>query len=100
MNSEASDHKKPSHTPGPWTVGSGHYICSEEGVDGFVIAQVFGGKKSKEDESLIAAAPDLLAALDTLLKAYRVAVKLRDPNTDDTFTVQARNAIAKATGAA
>lgn len=42
---------------------------------------------------------DLLEALKRILPAYREAVKLYDPNTDDAFTVAAHNAIAKATGA-
>ena len=38
---------------------------------------------------------DLLQALESLLGAYRLAVKLYDPNTDDALTVIAHNAIAK-----
>lgn len=40
----------------------------------------------------------LLAALERLLPAYRKAVKLYDPNTDDDLTVAAHNAIAKVKG--
>lgn len=40
----------------------------------------------------------LLEALERLLPAYRKAVKLYDPNTDDDLTVAAHNAIAKAKG--
>lgn len=40
----------------------------------------------------------LLEALERLLPAYRKAVKLYDPNTDDDLTVAAHNAIAKVKG--
>jgi hypothetical protein len=40
----------------------------------------------------------LLAALKRLLPAYRKAVKLYDPNTDDNLTVAARAAIARIEG--
>lgn len=96
MNSEVSGHKKPSHTPGPWTVESGHYICSDEGVEGCVLAMVFSGPKSKADENLMAAAPDLLAALIELDEATKC---IGGPRIE-AASAGARSAIAKATGAA
>lgn len=44
------------------------------------------------------AAPELLGALQAILPAYRQAVKLYDPSTNDVLTVRAHNAIAYATG--
>lgn len=95
-------------TPGPWhvsidpdepevvanlcTSGLAHFLIvpSEKNTLGDIAA----------DAKLCAAAPELLAALQRLLPAYRQAVKLYDPNTDDAFTVDAHNAIAKALGGA
>ena len=79
------------HTPGPWLVMSGAYedrfteIVTEPG--GPLIARVF-----TDDARLIAAAPDLLAALE------RIAAGTLD--LPDSFHVQqiARAAIAKAKG--
>lgn len=47
---------------------------------------------------MVAQRDELLEALQRLLPAYREAVKLWDSNHDDAFTLQAHNAIAKATG--
>ena len=94
------------HTPGPWsahkpsavlgikTDGRQWYIRAKD----CTVACTLDGE-SEENARLIAAAPDLLEALQRLLPAYREAVKLWDSNHDDAFTVQAHNAIAKAGGA-
>jgi hypothetical protein len=54
-----------THTPGPWTVSqpSGNYIDT---ATGSVAALTYGATKA--DAHLIAAAPDLLAALETALE--------------------------------
>lgn len=102
------------HTPGPWrwwTSNSFRRLSSDAtGRDGDVLCAVVqpsdghpdihftNGGPEGPDARLIAAAPELLAALQRLLPAYREAVKLYDINHDDAFTVDAHNAIAKATG--
>lgn len=52
-----------THTPGPWTVSqpSGNYITAPTGG---IAALTYGATKA--DAHLIAAAPDLLAALENL----------------------------------
>lgn len=54
-----------THTPGPWTVSqpSGNYIDASTGS---VAALTYGAFKA--DADLIAAAPDLLVALEYLLE--------------------------------
>ena len=49
-------------------------------------------------DALQAERDELLEALRNLLAAYRAAVKLHDPNTDDAYTSEAHNAIAHALG--
>ena len=101
------------YTPGPWHWDDGDpldnlmpRLVSESGevvCDFGDCTQYYPTEGTPPDEfnaRLIAAAPELLAALQQLLPHYRKAVKLYDPNTDDPFTVAARIAIAKATGGA
>ena len=70
------------HTPGPWSVtwgtaqgGEGHHIMDSTGIDnGLSIVAVVGFHDDSEGETkanarLIAAAPDLLAALKMALEA-------------------------------
>ena len=72
------------HTPGPWTTGSdgerrGHVIANSEGIEvGLFLASspTQGGEAGTgyADAALIAAAPDMLEALQRLaviLKDYR-----------------------------
>lgn len=89
-----------NHTPGPWQEGESHEskvdIISEKFV---LIATVKGGIASSAPKNanarLIAAAPDLLAALSELLAE---AEEFHNPNTEGWN--MARAAIARATGAA
>ena len=70
------------HTPGPWTVVSGHYPSMKE-ISGpsFKINCVMWASDLTEadyaardaDLSLIAAAPDLLAALELVVSEARVS---------------------------
>ena len=94
------------HTPGPWKFGavSGHIFCAgETGYEGFHLATVRGTESEWADAReaavanarLIAAAPDLLAALQGMMAAsYR-----DDPITYVTARNLATAAISRATGA-
>ena len=98
------------HTPGPWHVGIGNgdgSIFPEVGrtrlEDGgttlYPIAQVNRGWNAVEDDAnarLIAAAPDLLAALRNVIASYRA----NDPDSMANAINDAEAAIAKATGGA
>ena len=94
------------HTPGPWYVGSGTHegrniysVASVTDDEGFTYQPIVA---SAEDDGikcwdanarLIAAAPDLLAALDALLLRYVMAI-----GNEGIECHQARAAIRKATG--
>lgn len=90
-----------SHTPGPWIVESGDstskFIYDNKGEDGYLgaLATVEHGdpEELEANARLIAAAPELLAALETLLASvdgHRVTIG---------DCTQAAKAIAKAKGA-
>lgn len=86
------------HTPGPWRL-SGHSEDSPEKLSvedgyGYFIAEVDFGLAQKANARLIAAAPELLEALESILAssdAGNAAIL-------DRLTSKARAAIAKATG--
>jgi hypothetical protein len=91
-------------TKGPWQrsgvrVKLGLEDCLQVGPDGEAIAFVPTGRRPKEhagaiaDANLIAAAPELLAALIELLEAADEAWSCDRP-----CSINAREAIAKATG--
>ena len=54
----------PQHTPGPWFSDT-KYPLQVVSLDGVFVAQVMS---SEPDRALIAAAPDLLAALEAILE--------------------------------
>ena len=93
------------HTPGPWTTYNPstaqlYYslrITSE--TDGHDVAALIPNGKNAErweaNARLIAAAPDLLAALDEMLGD---AETMNAPYRNDAICERARAAIAKATG--
>jgi len=101
------------HTPGPWkavadpfhfatlstVVGGGH---AEKGLQRAMIVQVGGYAGWQEQEAnarLIAAAPDLLAALEALVEGVdRLLGKPEPYECDDGALAAARAAILKATG--
>jgi len=58
-----------SHTPGPWQVCKFDFRAVE-GPDGRIIADIRAPAREngREDASLIAAAPDLLAVLDAIYR--------------------------------
>ena len=90
-------------TPGPWSIRTefgklcirpGDYNAKGYSSGYAPIAKVAGDKRINNDEAnarLIAAAPDLLQALQLLL----IVVDAPD---DDPDIVRAKNAVAKATG--
>ena len=97
------------HTPGPWRVDGTDIYTKVAGSDHWVAA-IKQRRPNSEDEAnakLIAAAPDLLAALDGLLKATRKAAAVAETANDEyadtdahfvgEWIDQAREAIAKAT---
>lgn len=99
---------KPTHTPGPWRIQWGrqeHYPLSIH--NGAVNIVTSMGRKAAPDAvanaHLIAAAPDLLEALDGLVKNFDIdrqwhSAKGGDDYPDSLSIRQARHAIAKATG--
>lgn len=63
-----SPEQESKHTPGPWTVVNCIYVQSPDGID---VAVTVRHRKSfpwRENARLIAAAPELLEALELLLK--------------------------------
>lgn len=100
--------KLPAHTPGPWRFDpENHRIISETAFEDYTdgdderipksivcLIGAMGGTDTKADARLIAAAPDLLAALRCLLDA--APLKYSGKRSVDARE-QARAAIAKAT---
>jgi hypothetical protein len=82
------------HTAGPWTVSkpSGNYIDTPASK-GSIAALTFSATPA--DARLIAAAPDLLAALQEVLCDLDT---LREPYRNEAICERVRAAIAKATG--
>lgn len=90
-----------NHTPGPWTLGDENDPLVFSPVAGAYVAQVLaydGGSLRSNyaaDAALIAAAPELLAALREIVDHFQ---RTGDPTLGD-MAPRARAAIAKATGA-
>ena len=81
------------HTPGPWRVG-----ISDWSDSGNARYELIGIKHiSAADARLIASAPDLLAALQVVLRDYTAVHDIGDVEMQPAL-YQARAAIAKATG--
>ena len=95
------DTKQTQHTPGPWfvqprTEKSPAYICTDlERVLDTEIAVVYGSRNEGNDR-LIAAAPDLLAALEAVLSQ----IDPKDTPVGLGNILNARAALAKARGGA
>jgi len=83
------------HTPGPWIKHNGS-IYSAKAKDGKFYAELaVAGVFAEEDVALIAAAPDLLAALQRMAQGWAT---ISDENANVIpGLVEARAAIAKAT---
>lgn len=95
------------HTPGPWEVAqyAGDVTMIENRVPtgyGYLLTQVARilpvSESAEENARLIAAAPDLLAALQALTDWGRDHTSPKDPNSPHALLVAARAAIARATG--
>jgi len=83
------------HTPGPWRYDYAPGYCGELlAANGTTLAE-FVTEPSEANARLIAAAPDLLEALETWLEQYS-----SEEYEDCPEVVQTRAAIAKATGQA
>ena len=91
------------HTPGPWQIANGEdrrvYLINH-GRDA-VGETVYTDTRNPADARLIAAAPDLLAALKGILREHD-ALQMAEGRTGDRWpaATRARAAIAKATGEA
>jgi hypothetical protein len=87
------------HTPGPWAVSkpSGNYIDAPA-IKGSIAALTFSATHA--DARLIAAAPDLLAALQYVLDAdaYDGALTMGSAALSPAIRDKIKRAIAKATG--
>ena len=81
------------HTPGPWTVDN-QYI---HGPDGIRFLAVAGDGAGQANARLIAAAPELIEALEAVLPDLEHYVATHGPGPDKRLAI-ARAAIAKARG--
>jgi len=85
------------HTPAPWTyrpAGNFKYPIVQRGDEGGFVVSGLSSSRQEADARLIAAAPDLLEALRSVLSDYEASpCPMRD------VVAQARAAIAKATEA-
>ena len=95
------------HTPGPWIVGHDRKnpiveAAALEDADGiwvnggYIIGR-FAGADARENAALVAAAPDLLAALQDMVDLFRT---MHPDLMGNPFFIHSRAAIAKAEAAA
>ena len=94
------------HTPGPWFVAKESDVQASDGnvvisPNGYEIRPVPGVRLGDEmaDLQLTAAAPELLAALQVMLRDYTAVHDIGDVEMQPAI-YQARAAISKATGSA
>lgn len=84
-------------TPGPWTVGGQNGFLNQIQVEPAICAAYGAGEELAANARLIAAAPDLLAALVALFGADMEHVLLGDGKDDQIEAIaMARAALAKA----
>jgi hypothetical protein len=96
------------HTPGPWTIIDDLEATLHNESPGRIESVIEVGNRDEgrtacyatniEDARLIKAAPDLLAALDDMVKAFNVYAPKDDSGGEYNCVIAARAAIAKATG--
>ena len=93
---------KVTHTPGPWRVGKKYVTDIYPNDGGMLVARVMTGgisnNKSHANARLIAAAPELLAALQSIAETVVYAPEGGHEEVSDCVRI-AKQAIAKATGA-
>ena len=100
-----------THTPGPWVLdgpGTAHITGDEDcyhcinGAEGWLDSKLhLTGFMLDADACLIAAAPDMLAALrDAALQIEYLHEKFQKTGSGNTVLTMINNAIARATGAA
>jgi len=89
-----------THTPGPWTLATAHdarVILVNDRNGNAVGELVYSDTRNPADARLIAAAPDLLAALRTMMREYE-CLRYEQPERWPEAAKAARAAIARATG--
>ena len=93
-----------THTPGPWVLdgpgtehllGDGYHCINSAGLYSYAVMSV-SGFLLDADAVLIAASPDLLAALQAMVAHYPAGINTML----DEASIASRAAIARATGAA
>ena len=81
-----------AHTPGPWSVGWGTGFINQVQIEPAIGYAYGSGKEVKANARLIAAAPELLTALQGALESMETGI------TSIGVIQAARDAIAEATG--
>ena len=97
MSASGRDRGMSKHTPGPWRVCPTDFRAVE-GPDYLIVADI--RSYNKDDSNLIAAAPDLLAALEAAIKAnvHSLPPNCRAIGDEAPWVIQSRAAIKKAKG--
>ena len=78
------------HTPGPWTISEGRVIYGNRGMIRPFVVLVDDDHNDAETEAnarLIAAAPELLGAVQLALRALNVAPRFKVPGAGDSYEV-------------
>lgn len=94
---------KAQHAPGPWSINRTHVLSTVHGKR-YLVANVHNVNFTKEANAanarLIAAAPDLLAALELIIRANDAppGATIGEAVVCQSYAQLARAAIAKATG--
>lgn len=96
---------KNNHTPGPWYVektDADRFIIIDKECEGRIcdvldVCKEFGPERQKANAALIAAAPDMLEALESLLRVADIVMK-KQGSIDCSIRHNARQALAKARG--
>ena len=93
---------KTAHTPGPWKANAGGQIISEDGTEISLVMNHDGDDSpTSANAALLETAPDLLAALDEIVRANDAAL-LVNGTVDSVYAMKmiatARAAIARAKG--